>query len=216
MAARLTEELAAFRPNQYANPANPRAHELTTGPELWRQTARRITHFVAGAGTCGTITGTARYLKARTRTSRSSPPTPRVGVLRRLGSALPRRRRRRGLLSGRVATELYDDVIAVSDEESFLTARRVSQAEGSSSAAPAGWWRRRSGSPAAPARRHRRRAQPRFRARLPVPGVRRRLDGQLRIRPSATPASGAVLETRGRWPGCSTSIPIRPSARRST
>ena len=65
MAARLTDELAAFRPNQYANPANPQAHELTTGPELWRQTAGRITHFVAGAGTCGTITGTARYLKAQ-------------------------------------------------------------------------------------------------------------------------------------------------------
>ena len=58
VAARLTDELAAFRPNQYANPANPRAHELTTGPELWRQTDGRITHFVAGAGTCGTLTGT--------------------------------------------------------------------------------------------------------------------------------------------------------------
>ena len=65
VAARLTDELDAFRPNQYANPANPHAHEVTTGPELWRQTAGRITHFVAGAGTCGTLTGTARFLKAQ-------------------------------------------------------------------------------------------------------------------------------------------------------
>src|SRR5215203_4725001 len=57
VAERLTFELNAFRPNQYANPNNPLAHELTTGPELWRQTGGRITHFVAGAGTCGTITG---------------------------------------------------------------------------------------------------------------------------------------------------------------
>jgi cystathionine beta-synthase len=64
VAERLTDELDAFRPNQYHNPANPLAHEKTTGPELWRQTAGRITHFVAGAGTCGSITGTARYLKS--------------------------------------------------------------------------------------------------------------------------------------------------------
>ena len=64
VADRLTEEIpGAFQPNQYANPANPEAHRRTTGPELWEQTAGQITHFVAGVGTGGTISGTGRYLK---------------------------------------------------------------------------------------------------------------------------------------------------------
>ena len=131
VAARLTDELAAFRPNQYANPANPRAHELTTGPELWRQTAGRITHFVAGAGTCGTITGTARYLKAQNPDIKIIAADPEGSVFSG-GSGRPY------LVEGvgedffptAWQPDLYDDIIAVSDEESFLTARRVSQTEG--------------------------------------------------------------------------------------
>jgi cystathionine beta-synthase len=131
VAARLTEELAAFRPNQYANPANPRAHELTTGPELWRQTAGRITHFVAGAGTCGTITGTARYLKAQNPAIRIVAADPEGSVFSG-GSGRPYLVEGVGedFFPAAWQPELYDDVIAVSDEESFLTARRVSQVEG--------------------------------------------------------------------------------------
>ena len=63
VADRLTEEIpGAFQPNQYANPANPETHYLSTGPELWRQSGGAITHFVCGVGTGGTITGVARYL----------------------------------------------------------------------------------------------------------------------------------------------------------
>ena len=131
VAARLTDELDAFRPNQYANAANPRAHELTTGPELWRQTAGRITHFVAGAGTCGTITGTARYLK-------SQNPDIKIVAADPEGSVFSGGSGRPYLVEGvgedffptAWQPELYDDIIAVSDEESFLTARRVSQVEG--------------------------------------------------------------------------------------
>lgn len=53
-----------FKPDQYNNTANPRAHELTTGPEIWEQTGGRVTHFVASIGTSGTVMGTGRYLKS--------------------------------------------------------------------------------------------------------------------------------------------------------
>jgi cystathionine beta-synthase len=131
VAARLTDELEAFRPNQYANPANPLAHEKTTGPELWAQTAGRITHFVAGAGTCGTITGTARFLKAQNPAIKIVAADPEGSVFSG-GSGRPY------LVEGvgedfypdAWQPDLYDEVIAISDEESFHTARRVSEAEG--------------------------------------------------------------------------------------
>jgi cystathionine beta-synthase len=131
VAARLTQELDAFRPNQYANPANPLAHERTTGPELWEQTAGRITHFVAGVGTCGTITGTARYLKSRNAAIRIVAADPEGSVFSG-GSGRPYLVEGVGedFFPDAWEPDLYDDVIAISDEESFLTARRVSEAEG--------------------------------------------------------------------------------------
>ena len=61
---RLAREIpGAWKPDQYANPNNPRAHSESTGPEVWAQTEGRVTHFVAGAGTGGTLGGVGRYLK---------------------------------------------------------------------------------------------------------------------------------------------------------
>ena len=64
VAARLAAEPGAYRPDQYSNPANPEAHLLTTGPEIWRQTDGQVGVYAAGVGTGGTITGTGRYLKS--------------------------------------------------------------------------------------------------------------------------------------------------------
>lgn len=131
VAERLTHELQAFRPNQYANPNNPRAHELTTGPELWRQTGGRITHFVAGAGTSGSITGTARYLKAQNPKIRIIAADPEGSVFSG-GSGRPYLVEGVGedFFPAAWQPDLYDEIIAISDEESFLTARRVSRDEG--------------------------------------------------------------------------------------
>jgi len=131
VAERLTTELDAFRPNQYANPNNPRAHELTTGPELWRQTAGRITHFVAGAGTCGSITGVARYLKAQNPAVKVIAADPEGSVFSG-GSGRPYLVEGVGedFFPAAWQPELYDEIIPISDQESFLTARRVSQVEG--------------------------------------------------------------------------------------
>jgi cysteine synthase len=99
---RLVREIdGAWKPDQYSNPNNPRSHYETTGPELWAQTDGRITHFVTGVGTGGTITGTGRYLKevsdGKVMVVGADPEG--LGLQRRLRPAVPRRRGRRGLLA---------------------------------------------------------------------------------------------------------------------
>jgi cystathionine beta-synthase len=131
VAERLTHERDAFRPNQYANPNNPLSHYKTTGPELWEQTAGRITHFVAGAGTCGSVTGTARYLKEQNPDVRIVAADPEGSVFSG-GSGRPYLVEGVGedFFPAAWEPDLYDEVIAISDAESFHTARRVSQVEG--------------------------------------------------------------------------------------
>ncbi len=131
VAERLTNELSAFRPNQYANPNNPLAHLKTTGPELWEQTGGRITHFVAGAGTCGSITGTARFLRDKNPNIKIIAADPEGSVFSG-GSGRPYLVEGVGedFFPAAWDASLYDEIIAISDKESFLTARRVSRAEG--------------------------------------------------------------------------------------
>jgi cystathionine beta-synthase len=131
VAERLTHELNAFRPNQYANPSNPASHYKTTGPELWQQTGGRITHFIAGAGTCGSITGTARYLREMNPNIKIIAADPEGSVFSG-GSGRPYLVEGVGedFFPAAWDATLYDEIIAISDEESFLTARRVSREEG--------------------------------------------------------------------------------------
>jgi cystathionine beta-synthase len=103
----------------------------TTGPELWEQTAGRITHFVAGAGTAGSITGTARYLKEQNPDIQIVAADPEGSVFSG-GSGRPYLVEGVGedFFPAAWAPELYDEVIAISDADSFHMARRVSQIEG--------------------------------------------------------------------------------------
>ncbi len=101
VANRLEKEIpGAFQPNQYHNPANPASHVASTGPEIWRQTDGRVTHFVAGIGTGGTISGVGRSLKSFNPGVQIVGRRPRgLGLQRRDGPAVPRRGDRRGLLA---------------------------------------------------------------------------------------------------------------------
>lgn len=132
VAERLVEETPnAYRPNQYANPSNPAAHTASTGPELWAQTEGRITHFVAGAGTCGTITGVATYLKAQNPEIQIIAADPEGSVFSG-GSGRPYLVEGVGedFFPDAWNTDLYDGIIAVSDADSFSMARRVARTEG--------------------------------------------------------------------------------------
>ncbi|MCU1450429.1 MAG: cystathionine beta-synthase [Acidimicrobiales bacterium] len=132
VAARLSSEIpGAYQPSQYHNPENPKSHERTTGPEIWRQTAGRITHFVAGIGTGGTITGVSRYLKAQ------NPGVQIVGADPQ-GSVYSGGGGRPYLVEG-IGEDFWPDtydpaavdrVVTVTDRDSFLTARRVTREEG--------------------------------------------------------------------------------------
>ncbi|MEZ5372292.1 MAG: pyridoxal-phosphate dependent enzyme [Microthrixaceae bacterium] len=142
--ALVAETPNAYRPNQYANPSNPAAHVATTGPELWAQTDGRITHFVAGAGTCGTLTGVAIPQGTGPDDSGDRRRPRRLGVLRRLWPPLPGGGVGEDFFPDAWDEALYDEVIAVSDADSFSMARRVAAPRAFWWAAQAAWrWPRR-------------------------------------------------------------------------
>ena len=134
VADRLTAEIpGAFQPNQYANEANPQAHYDSTGPELWEQTAGQITHLVVGVGTGGTVTGTVRYLRER------KPDLVVVGADPEGSIYSGGEANIRPYLVEGVGEDFWpqtfdpasvDRWVTVSDRDSFLTTRRLAQAEG--------------------------------------------------------------------------------------
>jgi cysteine synthase/rhodanese-related sulfurtransferase len=110
--------------NQYKNPANPDAHFRTTGPEIWRQTDGKITHFVASLGTCGTITGVGRFLKSQ------NPAVQIIGVHPTDGHDIPGVRSRRALrLTDFFKPEEYNGVVEISDDEAYQFCLRLNREE---------------------------------------------------------------------------------------
>ncbi len=131
-AYRMAKEIpGACCPDQYANPANPAAHYASTGPEIWRDTAGRITAFVAGIGTGGTISGTARYLKEQNPEIKiigADPPgsvysgdTPKSYKVEGIGMDIYPRN---------YDSSVVDDFVRIDDRASFYWARRLAREEG--------------------------------------------------------------------------------------
>ena len=132
-AQELSEEIEnSFIPSQFTNPANPAIHEATTGPEIWADTEGRVDILVAGVGTGGTVTGTGRFLKAKN-------PNIKVVAVEPAGSPVLSQghagtHKIQGIGAGFVPetldTSVYDEVMAIEDEEAFAAGRELASHDG--------------------------------------------------------------------------------------
>ena len=122
----------AFIPGQFVNPANPKAHVATTGPEIWDDTDGKVDLFVAGVGTGGTITGVGRYLKSRNSAVRVAAVEPKSSAV--LSTGVAGAHKIQGIGAGFVPqvldTGIYDEIIPVTNEDAFALGREIGHAEG--------------------------------------------------------------------------------------
>ena len=122
----------SFVPGQFVNPANPDAHKLTTGPEIWEDTDGRVDIFVAGVGTGGTVTGVGEYLKSQNPAVKVVAVEPATSPVLSKGTAGAHKIQ--GIGAGFVPdvlnTKVYDEVIPVANEDAFATGKLVGHKEG--------------------------------------------------------------------------------------
>lgn len=130
-------ELAATTPNsfipgQFVNPANPKAHLETTGPEVWEDTDGKIDYFVAGVGTGGTVTGVGQYLKSKSKDVKVVAVEPKSSAV--LSTGVAGAHKIQGIGAGFVPdvldTKIYDEIIAVENDDAFATGKLVGHKEG--------------------------------------------------------------------------------------
>lgn len=122
----------SFIPGQFVNPANPRIHKATTGPEIWEDLDGKVDIFVAGVGTGGTVTGVGEYLKEKNPDVKIVAVEPAASPV--LSKGTPGSHKIQGIGAGFVPdvldTRIYDEIIAVENEDAFATGKKIGRAEG--------------------------------------------------------------------------------------
>lgn len=122
----------AFVPGQFENPANPKAHFASTGPEIWADTDGKVDYFVAGVGTGGTVTGVGEYLKAQNPAVKVVAVEPKDSPV--LSKGTPGPHKIQGIGAGFIPdvlnTAVYDEIITVANEDAFATGKKIGSREG--------------------------------------------------------------------------------------
>lgn len=131
------EEIKASTPGsvilgQFVNPANPKMHRETTGPEIWEQTDGKVDIFVAGVGTGGTVTGIGEYLKSKNDKVEIVAVEPVTSPVLSKGTAGPHKIQGigAGFIPETLNTEIYDEVITIENDDAFDEGRKFAQSEG--------------------------------------------------------------------------------------
>ncbi len=122
----------SFIPGQFVNPANPKAHRETTGPEIWADTDGTVDIFVAGVGTGGTITGVGEFLKSKNPNVKVVAVEPAASPVLSTGVGGPHKIQGigAGFVPATLNTAIYDEIIPVSNEDAFATGKRIGRSEG--------------------------------------------------------------------------------------
>ena len=121
-----------FIPSQFTNPANPSAHEASTGPEIWEDTDGKVDIFVAGVGTGGTVSGVGRYLKSKNPGVKVVAVEPKSSPVLSEGKSGPHKIQGigAGFVPETLDTKIYDEIIPVENEDAFAAGRRIARTQG--------------------------------------------------------------------------------------